>query len=75
MAAQQQPNKNWNQTKGIAALIRGSIYLVVAFFVIDFQRKGKIDVGDTFSYIAAGLMVAYGLYRVYRAIRIFQGKD
>lgn len=50
----------------------GLFYFFVAYWVIHLEEIGQINVGTTFSYVAAGLMAVYGLFRIYRGYVILK---
>jgi hypothetical protein len=52
----------------------GIIYIVIACCVVYFEKIGQIDVGQTFSYIVAGLMAGYGIFRIYRGFKQMKGE-
>jgi hypothetical protein len=55
-----------DRVRGITGMVMGLVYFFVAALVIYAQKIAMIQVGDTFSYLIATLMVAYGAFRIYR---------
>jgi len=76
MTFEERPNKrnSMNNVRGIMGMTMGVIYVALAVAVIYFQRSGQIlQDQQTLSYLIAGLMVGYGIFRVYRGYKIFKG--
>jgi len=77
MSIQQRPDRrnSMNNVRGIMGMAMGVIYVVLAFAVVYFQRSGQIlQDQQTLSFVIAGLMVGYGIFRVYRGYKIFKGQ-
>lgn len=55
-----------NKYKWLRDLVMGIIYLAMAGFVIYFRRFGTIDLSSGLVYGMGGLLIIYGLFRVYR---------
>lgn len=55
-----------DRVRGITGMVMGLVYFCVAALVIYAQKVDMIRIGDTFSYVVAALMVAYGAFRIYR---------
>ncbi len=66
--------KSFHTMRGIMGITMGLVYLLIAAMIIYMQKMKQIDIGDTFSYIAGGLMAAYGLFRIYRGWMFTKGK-
>ena len=65
--------KSFNNIRGVMGMSMGVIYIVIACCVVYFERIHQIDIGETFSYIVAGLMAAYGIFRIYRGFKQMRG--
>lgn len=66
--------KSFNSVRGIMGISMGLIYVIIAVLVIYFQRAGQLNIGATISYIIAGLMAGYGIFRVYRGYKQMTGE-
>lgn len=66
--------KSFNSVRGIMGISMGLIYVIIAVLVIYFQRSGQLNIGATISYIIAGLMAGYGIFRVYRGYKQMTGE-
>lgn len=64
--------KSYNKIRGYTGMGMGLFYFFVAYWVVYMEQIGKIEIGATFSYIAAALMVMYGLFRIYRGYTILR---
>ncbi|WP_118949512.1 hypothetical protein [Taibaiella helva] len=68
---------NFYKTRGMTGLFMGLLYCCLAIFFAFYKREDTISfIGNNavLAYILLGLMFAYGLFRVYRGIRMIQGK-
>lgn len=66
--------KSFNNIRGIMGMSMGVIYLVIACCVVYFEKIHQINIGETFSYIVAGLMAGYGIFRIYRGFKQMKGE-
>lgn len=66
--------KSFDNIRGIMGMSMGVIYLIIAACVVYFERIKQIDIGEVFSYIVAGLMAAYGIFRIYRGYKMMKGE-
>ncbi|WP_298713442.1 hypothetical protein [Chitinophaga sp.] len=72
----QQENDNTNkrlnmQYRPMGELIRGMLFILFGLYAL-FSEKlgmGKLNLSETWLYILAGALGAYGLFRVYRGIK------
>ena len=65
-------NKRINvQYRPVGELIRGMLFILFGLYAL-FSEKlgmGRLDMSDTWLYVLAGMLGAYGLFRVYRGIK------
>ena len=66
--------KSFDHIRCIMGISMGVIYVIIAFAVVYMQRAKQINIGDTLSYIIAGLMAAYGIFRMYRGYKQMKGE-
>lgn len=66
--------QNMNNARGIAGMAMGILYIVIAFFVVYFEQKKQIDIGAGLSYVLGGIMVLYGIFRMYRGYKMMKGQ-
>lgn len=66
--------KSFNSVRGIMGMSMGVIYLIIAVCVVYFEKIHQIDIGEIFSYMAGGLMAAYGIFRIYRGYKMMKGE-
>lgn len=51
---------------GAMHLGMGTLYIILAYFVISVQSFGSIALGPVMSYVLGGLLLVYGGFRFYR---------
>jgi hypothetical protein len=66
--------QSFNKIRGMMGMAMGLIYIVIACCVVYFEKIKQIDIGETFSYIVAGLMAGYGIFRIYRGLKQMKGE-
>ncbi len=62
-----------NKMRGIMGIAMGVIYLLMAVLVVYLQKIGYFQIGNIFSYAVAALMLAYGVFRIYRGYKMMSG--
>lgn len=67
------PRKSFDKVRGITGMAMGVFYFAIAYWVVYMEQIGQFNIGKTFSYLAAGLMVMYGAFRIFRGYRIYKG--
>lgn len=70
-----EPKKPLNKVRGYSGMVMGLFYFFIAYWVIHLEQIGQIHIGRPFSYLAAGLMAAYGLFRIYRGFIILKNEN
>ena len=65
---------SFNKIRGYTGMGMGVIYLIIAACVVYFEKVKQIDIGEVFSYIVAGLMAGYGIFRIYRGYKMMKGE-
>jgi len=68
------PKKSIHKVRAITGMVMGLFYFFVAYWVVYMERIEQIHIGKTFSYLAATLMVLYGLFRIYRGYLILKNE-
>jgi uncharacterized membrane protein len=71
MDREQQENKSsriYNQFRVTMDLGMGVFYLVIAGAIIIFKYYGTLALSNAMAYTFGGLMLAYGLFRIYRGV-------
>jgi len=66
--------KSFDSIRGTMGMAMGVIYLIIAACVVYFEHIHQIDIGPIFSYLVAGLMAAYGIFRIYRGYKMMKGE-
>jgi hypothetical protein len=64
--------------RSLGELIRGLFFVVFGLYAIFAQKYnlGEFQISQTILNILGGVLIAYGLFRVYRGVRyLFQKKD
>lgn len=59
-------NKGYQRFKGTMHIAMGIFYLVIGLLVIYVKYFGAMELPDGFAYVLGGLMLAYGLFRIWR---------
>jgi uncharacterized membrane protein HdeD (DUF308 family) len=68
--------KSMNNARGIMGLSMGVVYCIFGSFLIYFKSLGQFEqVDKTVVYALAGLMIAYGIFRVYRGFKMMRSED
>jgi hypothetical protein len=68
----QRRRNNFDKVRGTIGITMGLIYIAVAITVVYFEKNGLIQIGTAFSYMVAALMLAYGVFRIYRGYKQFK---
>lgn len=67
--------KAMNNSRGIMGLSMGVVYCIFGSFLIYFKSLGQFEqVDKTVVYALAGLMIAYGIFRIYRGFKMMKGE-
>lgn len=61
-----QTNKGYERFRSTMHIAMGVFYIIIGLFVIYIKYFGQMELPDTFAYILGGLMLAYGLFRIWR---------
>ena len=69
------PQGPMTKARGIGSIVMGILYFAMSYVVIVFQNEGKIQIGQTFSYIAAGFLIFYGIFRIYRGWNMLKNAE
>lgn len=56
-------------------IVMGLILIALAYAVVHYHRFGTLDLTPITSYTLAGIMVVYGLFRIWRGTRELNTKD
>jgi hypothetical protein len=62
------PNRLWAMTKIALNVTMGLLYLYIGYFIIE-KQWFMTDLDQRVSYSLGGVLIVYGLFRVYRIIR------
>ncbi|HLS70369.1 MAG TPA: hypothetical protein VK027_01775 [Chitinophagaceae bacterium] len=65
-------NSNLTKARGVGSILMAVLYFGMAFIVVQFQEKGLLEINKTLAYFAAGFLVFYAIFRVYRGINILR---
>lgn len=69
MAQETKRESNNRKFRSLLHLAMGGIYLLLGFFVLYYRSFGSFKFEQTFmAYALGGLIVAYGLFRLWRGI-------
>ena len=60
---------NMRRIGAIRHIVMGLILIGFAWAVVHFHAFGQIDLSASTSYVLAGVMTVYGLFRIYRGTR------
>lgn len=66
---------NLSKGRGYIGLFMAALYFGMAFVVVDFQKKGMLQIEKNMAYIFATVLVLYAIFRVYRAIKIIKNPE
>ncbi len=67
--------KSFDQVRGIMGMTMGVIYCVIAACLVYFKSLGQLqNLDQVLVYVIAGLMAAYGIFRVYRGFKMMKGE-
>ena len=56
-------------------IVMGLVLMALAYAVVHFHKFGTLDLSNTTSYTLAGIMMVYGLFRIWRGTRELNEKD
>ena len=56
-------------------IVMGLILIALGYAVVHYHRFGTMELSNATSYTLAGIMVFYGLFRIWRGTRELQDKD
>lgn len=63
------------KARGLTGMAMGIIYILVGIFMFVANQKKMLHLGNTFTYIAASLVILYGGFRVWRGWYIRKNAD
>ncbi|RYZ36845.1 MAG: hypothetical protein EOP49_32240 [Sphingobacteriales bacterium] len=67
--------KSFDNVRGIMGMSMGVIYCIIAAALVYMKSKGELaDLDRILVYALAGLMGAYGLFRIYRGFKMSKGE-
>lgn len=67
--------KTYTKFRGTVHLTMGVLYVLIGLCVIYFSKtKTLFDLSPAVSYAIAGLMIAYGIFRIYRGWQRITGR-
>lgn len=66
--------KNFDKMRGYAGMGMGAIYLIIAITMLVYAKVDPFHIGAGISYVVAGLMIAYGVFRIYRGYKLSKGE-
>ena len=66
--------KNFDKMRGYAGMGMGAVYLVIAIIMVTYAKVDPFHIGSGISYMVAGLMAAYGIFRIYRGYKLSKGE-
>lgn len=67
--------KSFDQVRGIMGLSMGVIYCIIGACLIYFKSQGQLqNLDQILVYAIAGLMAAYGIFRIYRGYKMMKGE-
>lgn len=66
-------SRSYARMRGTIHLSMGIVYLLLGAFVL-WKGKESFNLETTFAYPLGGLMILYGIYRVYRGWQRMTGK-
>lgn len=56
-------------------IVMGLILIALAYAVVHYHRFGTMELSNLTSYTLAGIMVVYGLFRIWRGTRELKERD
>jgi hypothetical protein len=68
---------SFNKVRGYTGMSMGVIYLIIAGFIVNFAKADPFHLrtGTGISYLIAGLMGAYGIFRIYRGYKMSKEEE
>lgn len=72
---QSKRNESYTRFRGILHFTMGVLYILMGSAIIYLRNKKILfDIDMTLAYLIGGLMIAYGIFRVYRGWQRLTGK-
>lgn len=71
---QDKKKNNFDKMRGYAGMGMGAIYLIIAIVMVTYAKVDPFHIGSGISYLVAGLMAAYGIFRIYRGYKLSKGE-
>ena len=66
--------KNFDKMRGYAGMGMGAIYLIIAITILTYAKVDPFHIGTGISYVVSALMLAYGIFRIYRGYKLSKGE-
>lgn len=73
--AESNRGRTWRRFQAARHIAMGLILIALGYAVVHFQKFGTLELSATTSYVLAGIMVFYGLFRIWRGTRELKGQD
>ncbi len=71
----QNRNQVWRRFQAGRHIVMGLLLMALAYAVIHFRSFGTIELSHTSAYVLAGILVAYGLFRIWRGFAELRKND
>jgi hypothetical protein len=75
MGHEERSNRIYSHFRTSLDLGMGVLYLVIAGMILTMKYFGTMALDAKFAYILGGMMLAYGLFRIYRGIQGMRYKN
>ena len=62
-------NRTYNSFRTSLDLGMGVIYLIIGGIILYVKYFGTMELSSSYAYILGGLMIVYGLFRIYRGFQ------
>ncbi|KAA5533650.1 hypothetical protein F0919_14025 [Taibaiella lutea] len=66
--------KNFDKMRGYAGMGMGAVYLIIGITILTYSKVDPFHIGTGISYVVSGLMLAYGIFRIYRGYKLSKGE-
>ena len=67
--------RNWRRFQAGRHIVMGLVLIALGYAVVHFHSFGTLELSNTTSYTLAGILVVYGLFRIWRGTRELKEQD